>query len=107
MDLITFKIILVVSLFALSMAVAAYSTWAERKVAAIMQDRIGPNRTWKFGLLQPLADGGKFFFKEDFIPEKAEKFLFFSSTIMSCSSIMAFRHSTNSAWRVKWLYSAL
>jgi NADH-quinone oxidoreductase subunit H len=59
------------------MAVAAYSTWAERKVAAIMQDRIGPNRTWKFGLLQPLADGGKFFFKEDFIPEKAEKFLFF------------------------------
>lgn len=77
MDLILFKTILVVSLFALSMAVAAYSTWAERKVAAIMQDRIGPNRTWKFGLLQPLADGGKFFFKEDFIPEKAEKFLFF------------------------------
>lgn len=76
MELITFKIILVVSLFLLALTVAAYSTWAERKVAAVMQDRIGPNRTGPFGLLQPLADGGKFFFKEDFTPASAEKFLF-------------------------------
>mgnify|MGYP000547132525 CR=1 FL=1 len=76
MDLITFKIILVLSLFLLALTVAAYSTWAERKVAAIMQDRIGPNRSGPFGLLQPLADGGKFFFKEDFTPANAEKFLF-------------------------------
>ena len=66
MGLLTFKIILVVVLFVLALTVAAYSTWAERKVAAIMQDRIGPNRSGPFGLLQPLADGGKFFFKEDF-----------------------------------------
>ncbi|WP_026315558.1 NADH-quinone oxidoreductase subunit NuoH [Riemerella columbina] len=76
MELITFKLILVVSLFILSLTVAAYSTWAERKVAALMQDRVGPNRTGPLGLLQPLADGGKFFFKEDFIPRNAEKFLF-------------------------------
>lgn len=76
MDLLTFKIILVLALFLLSLTVAAYSTWAERKVAAIMQDRIGPNRAGPFGLLQPLADGGKFFFKEDFTPANAEKFLF-------------------------------
>lgn len=76
MDLLTFKIILVLALFLLALTVAAYSTWAERKVAAIMQDRIGPNRTGPFGLLQPLADGGKFFFKEDFTPANAEKFLF-------------------------------
>ncbi len=76
MDLLNFKIILVLSLFILALTVAAYSTWAERKVAAIMQDRIGPNRSGPFGLLQPLADGGKFFFKEDFTPANAEKFLF-------------------------------
>ena len=76
MELLTFKIILVLALFLLALTVAAYSTWAERKVASIMQDRIGPNRAGPFGLLQPLADGGKFFFKEDFTPEHAEKFLF-------------------------------
>ncbi len=76
MELLTFKIILVVVLFALTMGVAAYSTWAERKVAAIMQDRIGPNRTGPFGLLQPLADGGKLFFKENFVPANAQRFLY-------------------------------
>ena len=76
MDLLTFKLILVLALFLLSLTIAAYSTWAERKVASIMQDRIGPNRAGPFGLLQPLADGGKFFFKEDFTPANAEKFLF-------------------------------
>lgn len=76
MDLITFKIILVLALFLLSLTVAAYSTWGERKVAAALQDRIGPNRAGPWGLLQPLADGGKFFFKEDFTPTGADKFLF-------------------------------
>lgn len=76
MELITFKIILVLCLFLLALTVAAYSTWGERKVAAFMQDRLGPNRTGIFGILQPLADGGKFFFKEDFTPATAEKFLF-------------------------------
>ena len=76
MELITFKIILVLALFLLALTIAAYSTWAERKVAAVMQDRIGPSKAGPFGLLQPLADGGKFFFKEDFTPANAEKFLF-------------------------------
>ncbi len=76
MSILLFKTLLVIILFAVSLGVAAYSTWAERKVAAIMQDRLGPNRAGPFGLLQPLADGGKFFFKEDFTPANAEKFLF-------------------------------
>jgi NADH:ubiquinone oxidoreductase subunit H len=48
--------------------VAAYGRMAERKVAAFMQDRIGPDRAGPFGLLQPVADGGKMFMKEDFVP---------------------------------------
>ena len=77
MELLTFKIILVVALFAVSLGVAAYSTWGERKVAALLQDRIGPNRTGPFGILQPLADGAKLFFKEGFVPANADRFLFY------------------------------
>ena len=53
-----------------------YSTYGERKVAAFMQDRIGPNRAGPLGLLQPLADGLKMFMKEDIIPLTANKKLF-------------------------------
>ena len=70
------KIILIVIVFAISLGIAAYQTLFERKVAAWMQDRIGPDRAGKWGLLQPLADGGKLFFKEDFIPANADRFFF-------------------------------
>jgi NADH-quinone oxidoreductase subunit H len=59
-----------------TLGIAAYATYFERKVAAWFQDRIGPDRAGPFGILQPLADGGKLFFKEDFIPAAAEKWLF-------------------------------
>jgi NADH-quinone oxidoreductase subunit H len=70
------KSILVVVIFAISLGIAAYSTYAERKVAAFLQDRIGPDRAGPFGLLQPLADGVKFFLKEDIIPNASDKILF-------------------------------
>ena len=70
------KLIIVVALFAVTLGIAAYLTLMERKVAAWMQDRIGPDRAGPFGLLQPLADGGKMFFKEDFRPTNADKWLF-------------------------------
>lgn len=73
---IIYKLIICVAVFAISLAVAAYSTWWERKLSALLQDRVGPNRAGPFGLLQPLADGGKMFFKEEIIPNVSNKFLF-------------------------------
>ncbi|HRI61009.1 MAG TPA: NADH-quinone oxidoreductase subunit NuoH [Saprospiraceae bacterium] len=70
------KMALILVLFGLTLGVAAYSTWGERKVAAFMQDRLGPSRAGWGGLLQPLADGAKMFTKEDFIPKAAERGLF-------------------------------
>src|SRR5688572_63426 len=76
LEFIAYKSILVVAIFAISLLVAMYSTYAERKVAAFMQDRLGPNRAGIFGLLQPLADGVKMFMKEEIIPNVSNKFLF-------------------------------
>ncbi|MFY8190440.1 MAG: complex I subunit 1/NuoH family protein, partial [Bacteroidia bacterium] len=76
MSIVLFKAILVVLLFLVSLGIAAYSTYAERKVAAFLQDRIGPDRAGPFGLLQPIADGVKMFLKEEIIPTMSDKFLF-------------------------------
>ena len=70
------KLILIGGIISLSMVVAMYSTYAERKVAAFLQDRIGPNRAGPFGILQPMADGLKLFMKEEIIPMASSKFLF-------------------------------
>lgn len=71
-----YKIILVLCVFGLSLFVAMYSTYAERKVAAFLQDRIGPNRAGPWGILQPLADGVKMFMKEEIIPDVSNRWLF-------------------------------
>jgi NADH-quinone oxidoreductase subunit H len=55
---------------------AAYMTWGERKLAAILQDRVGPDRAGPLGLLQPIADGVKMFMKEEIIPSNADRLLF-------------------------------
>ncbi len=76
MEPLIIKAIIVVVLFAITLVVALYATFAERKVSAVMQDRIGPNRAGPFGLLQPLADGVKMFMKEELIPSVSNKWLF-------------------------------
>lgn len=70
------KMVIIVVVFAITMLMAMYATLAERKIAAWIQDRVGPNRAGKGGILQPLADGLKLFSKEEFIPNTPNKFLF-------------------------------
>jgi NADH-quinone oxidoreductase subunit H len=70
-------------IFLITLGVAAYSTYFERKIAAFMQDRIGPDRAGPFGILQPLADAVKMFMKEDFIPANSNKWLFIMGPCLS------------------------
>jgi NADH-quinone oxidoreductase subunit H len=70
------KLIICTGVFAIALLVAMYSTWWERKFAAWLQDRKGPNRAGPLGILQPVADGVKMFMKEEIIPNVSNKFLF-------------------------------
>ena len=81
--LFTEKLVLIIVVVMVSLFVAMYSTYAERKVAAFMQDRRGPNRAGPFGILQPMADGLKLFFKEEIVPNLSSKFLFILGPILA------------------------
>ncbi len=70
------KLILIAVVVFASLGIALYSTYGERKIAAIIQDRRGPNRAGPFGILQPFADGVKLLFKEEINPNSSNKALF-------------------------------
>ena len=70
------KLVLIVIVVMGSLVIAMYMTYGERKIAGLLQDRPGPNRAGPLGLLQPLADGLKLFFKEEIIPNFSSKALF-------------------------------
>src|ERR1044071_9497783 len=76
LSFIFYKLILILVIFGVTLFIAMYSTYAERKVAAFLQDRLGPDRAGPFGILQPLADGVKMFMKEEIIPTTSDRLLF-------------------------------
>lgn len=73
----------VVVVFGVLLGCVAYTTLLERKLLGRIQVRFGPNRVGPFGLLQPLADGLKFFFKEDVVPKNVDKPIFILAPIIS------------------------
>ena len=88
------KLILIAIIVFASLGIALYTTFAERKVAAVLQDRPGPNRAGPFGLLQPFADGLKLIMKEEIIPNTSNKVLFIlgpglamTAALMTCAVI--------------------
>jgi NADH-quinone oxidoreductase subunit H len=88
------KLILIAIIIFASLGIALYMTYAERKVAGILQDRPGPNRAGPFGLLQPFADGLKLIMKEEIIPETSNKLLFvlgpalaMTAALMTCAVV--------------------
>ena len=80
LTLVVAKILL---FFTLILTLFAVMTYVERRVLAFMQFRLGPNRTGPFGLLQPVADGIKLFFKEEFVPPGADRWLFVLAPALS------------------------
>jgi NADH-quinone oxidoreductase subunit H len=80
---------IVVAIITLTMLHVAYAVYFERKVVAHMQARLGPTRVGPHGLLQPIADGVKLFFKEDLIPSTADKSIFFIAPVISAFAALA------------------
>lgn len=83
-----YKTVFLLIIVLVTLVVAMYSTYGERKVAAFMQDRRGPNRAGLFGLLQPIADGVKMFMKEEIIPLTANRKLFILGPSIAMTTAM-------------------
>ena len=71
--IVLFKVVMI---FVIGLVATMFMVWYERKVVSGMHNRIGPNKAGPFGILQTLADGMKLFFKEDLLPDRADRIVF-------------------------------
>jgi NADH-quinone oxidoreductase subunit H len=73
---LTISLVKIVALLAVVLGMMNYTVYAERRISALIQDRLGPNRVGPAGLFQPIADAAKFLLKEDFTPGHVNKFYY-------------------------------
>ncbi len=81
------SVIKIVVALGILLTAVAYTVWLERKVVGHIQNRWGPTRVGPFGLLQPLADGVKFIFKEDLLPPHVYKPLYIAAPMIAPAQI--------------------
>src|SRR3982751_885782 len=87
---IVLKLVAITVAFVVVLRIVAYTVLAERRVLGFIQGRLGPNRVGPGGLLQPLADLLKFIFKEDIVPDKSTRFVYFlAPTIATTAALMS------------------
>ncbi|MCB0364250.1 MAG: NADH-quinone oxidoreductase subunit H [Bdellovibrionaceae bacterium] len=80
---ISINAIKMVLIFLMMVQIVPVLVWVERRGSAFIQNRLGPNRIGPLGLTQLLADAVKFLFKEEFLPDKAHRFLFYGAPIVA------------------------
>jgi NADH-quinone oxidoreductase subunit H len=80
------SLILVGVMMGVMQGTCAYLSLLERKIAAYMQDRLGPNRVGPYGLLQPLVDGVKFVLKEDIVPRHVDRLFYLLAPCIAIST---------------------
>ena len=80
---ISINFVKMVAIFLLMVQLVPVLVWVERRGSAFIQNRFGPNRVGPLGLTQLLADAVKFIFKEEFVPSRSRKFLFYAAPVMS------------------------
>ena len=80
---ITFNIIKMLAIFLMMVQMVPVLVWAERRVSAFIQNRLGPNRTGPFGLMQLAADAIKFLFKEPFTPANGNALMYYAAPVIA------------------------
>src|SRR3954471_12462191 len=80
---IVLKLVAITVAFTVVLLIVAYTVLAERRVLGFIQGRLGPNRVGYGGMLQPFADLLKFIFKEDIVPDKSTRFIYFLAPVIA------------------------